>query len=251
MDLALIFIAALGAGVINAIAGGGTLLTFPLLIFLGRDPILANATSSVALWTGSITGALGFRRNLSQTKRWLFLLMLPSLLGGTIGAFLLLETPPEIFDRLVPLLILTATVLLAIQDRVSRKITDIHLDRPSRIRLSVALFVQFLIALYGGYFGAGIGILMLAALGLIGMSDMHQMNGLKNLLAACIKGIATVYFIALGAILWMDAGVLAAGALLGGWIGPRIAHRVGRANVRRIVIATGLFITIAMIVRLL
>jgi uncharacterized protein len=251
MDLILIFLAALGAGVINAIAGGGTLLTFPLLILLGRDPILANATSSVALWAGSITGALGFRRNLAQTKRWLFLLMLPSLLGGTIGAFLLLETPPEIFDRLVPLLILTATILLAAQDRATRKFTALQSEHPSKVRLAVALFIQFLIALYGGYFGAGIGILMLAALGLIGMTDMHQMNGLKNLLAVCIKGIATVYFIALGAILWGDAAVLAAGALIGGWAGPRIAHRVGRTNVRRIVIATGLLITVAMIVRIL
>lgn len=251
MEIAIIVGAAVIAGAINSIAGGGTLISFPALVWIGRDPILANATSTLALWPGSLAGAVGFRRELSTTRRWLFLLIIPSLLGGIVGAVLLLRTPSNTFDRLVPLLILGATLLLAAQEMITRRlrfIAEAH-ENPTAGWVIFVFTFQFLVGIYGGYFGAGIGILMLAALGLIGMTDLHQMNGLKNLLAICINGVAAIYFALSGAVNWPDALMMMAGAIVGGFLGAKIAHRFGRKFVRAFVVIIGLVMTIAMLVR--
>lgn len=244
-ETAVIVIAGFLAGVINSIAGGGSLISFPALLWLGRDPIIANATNTIAMWPGSLAGMVGFRRELSTVPRWLLLLILPALAGGVTGAMLLLRTPESVFERLVPLLILAATLLLAGQEFISRHI------RPHRtVGWVVFVFVfQFLVSVYGGYFGAGMGILMLAALGLIGMTDLHQMNGLKNLLAICINGIAAIYFAISGAVNWRDGLFMAAGAIAGGWFGAHMARRLGRVFVRRAVVAIGLVMTVALFVR--
>ncbi len=247
----IIAVAALLAGMVNSIAGGGTLISFPTLLWLGRPPIMANATSTVALWPGSFAAMLGFRRDLATARRWLLLLSIPSLLGGCIGAFLLLRTPTSTFERLIPFLILGATLLLALQEPITRKLALPHGDhQTSRSWIAFAFGFQFLVGIYGGYFGAGIGILMLAALGLMGLADLHQMNGLKNLLALFINGIAAVYFAVSGAVIWTDALVMAVGAMSGGWIGARLAHRVGRKVVRRTVVVIGIVMTVATALRL-
>ena len=250
MEIAIIVGAAVIAGAINSIAGGGTLISFPALVWLGRDPILANATNTIALWPGSFAGMVGFRRELASTRRWLFLLVIPSLLGGVAGAVLLLKTPSATFDGLVPLLILAATLLMAAQEMITRRlrfIAEAH-ENPTPGWVVFVFTFQFLVGVYGGYFGAGIGILMLAALGLIGMTDLHQMNGLKNLLAICINGVAAIYFAWSGAVDWSDGLIMAGGAIAGGFLGARLAHRFGRKFVRRFVVAIGLIMTVAMLV---
>ena len=239
------------AGMINSIAGGGTLVSFPALLWLGRDPIIANATNSVALWPGSLAGAIGFRRELMTVRRWLLLLTIPSLLGAVLGAILLLKTPSETFDRLVPLLILAATLLFAAQEVITRRLGSVaraH-EKPTTGWIIFVFAFQFLVGVYGGYFGAAMGILMLAALGLIGLTDLHQMNGLKNVLAVCINGVAAIYFAIAGAIDWSDGLLMAIGAIIGGYFGARMAKRFGRSFVRRTVVVIGLTMSVALFFR--
>jgi uncharacterized membrane protein YfcA len=247
-DILILFAAAFVAGIVNSIAGGGTLLSFPALLWVGRNPILANATNTVALWPGSLAGAYGFRGELRKLPRWLYLLALPSLAGGILGAALLVRTPEKTFARVVPLLILVATLLLAAQEVISRRLrafTRAH-THPSPSWIVFAFLFQFLVGIYGGYFGAGIGILMLAALGLIGLTDMHQMNGLKNLLALCMNGVAAAYFAISGSVLWGDAALMAVASVAGGLAGVRLARRFGRRFVRVAVVAIGLTMTVVL-----
>jgi uncharacterized membrane protein YfcA len=243
--------AAFAAGLINSIAGGGTLVSFPALLWTGRDPVLANATSTVALWPASLAGVYGFRRELKGGWRTFLLFGAPSLLGGILGAALLLRTPSETFARLVPFLILFATLLLAAQEPISRRLRgdDETPHEPTRAWWAGAIVFQFLVGVYGGYFGAGIGILMLAALGLLGFTDIHRMNALKNLLAICINGVAAVYFIFSGAVIWSDVLVMTFAAVAGGYSGARLAYRLGRRFVRRAVIAVGLIMSVSLFVK--
>lgn len=246
------------AGAINAIAGGGTLISFPALLWIGRDPIVANITNTVAIWPGSLAGAIGFRRELSTTRRWLLLLIFPSLAGGALGSWLLLRTPTSLFDRLVPFLILGATLLLAAQELITSRLaagagaagqppaTDPH---PATGWMIFVFVFQLLVGVYGGYFGAGMGILMLAALGLIGLTDLHQMNALKNVLAVCINGIAAIYFTFAGAVMWKDVGVMMVGTIAGGFLGARVARRLGRKFVRGAVVVIGIVMTIALLLK--
>ena len=251
-----IFVAALVAGMINSVAGGGTLVTFPTLVWIGRDPIIANVTSTVALWPGSLGGMLGFRRELGNSRRWMLLLAGPSICGGLLGAMLLLRTPSQHFAAIVPYLILFATTLFAVQEPLMRRLQRHGGPLPplssAPLRTawwSGAAMFQFLVALYGGYFGAGIGILMLAALGVLGFTDIHQMNGLKNFFAVCINLVAAAYFVVCGAVNWEDAIVMAAGAVAGGYGGAGLARRLGRPFVRRAVIAIGLAMAVSLLRR--
>jgi uncharacterized membrane protein YfcA len=246
-----IAIAAFVAGAINSIAGGGTLISFPALMYIGVPPVMANATNTVAIWPGSFAGVLGFREDIKKLQRWLLWLMIPSLLGGLTGALILLHTPEKTFARIVPLLILGATLLLAAQEMITRKLNRFlssH-DNPTRGWIIFAFTFQFLVSIYGGYFGAGMGILMLAALGLIGMHDMHQMNGLKNLLAICINGVAAIYFALHGAVVWSHVLIMAVASILGGFAGARLAHRLGRKFVRGAVVVIGLVMTVVLFLR--
>ncbi len=246
-----VFVVSLVAGAVNAVAGGGTLLSFPTLVFLGVPPITANATNTLGLWPGSFAGVLGFRRDMRGTRRWVVLLIWPSLAGGIVGAVLLLRTPEDVFAAISPILVLTATVLLAVQDPITRRLgTPSGAEHGSPRWALAAVTVQFAVAVYGGFFGAGIGILMLAALGLLGLTDIHQMNGLKNTFAICINGVAAIYFAASGAVLWSVAAVMAVGAVLGGFGGAGIAHRMGRTFIRRVVIVIGIASAVALTIRL-
>lgn len=246
-----IFAAGIAAGAINSIAGGGTLISFPALLWIGRDPIVANATNTVAIWPGSLAGAYGFRRELSTVRRWLLLLIVPSLLGGALGSWLLLRTPSSVFETLVPFLILGATILLALQEMITRRLgvlAHAH-ENPTRGWVTFVFLFQLIVGTYGGYFGAGMGILMLAALGLIGLTDLHQMNGLKNVLAVAINGIAAIYFALANAVVWGDVLVMMIGTILGGYLGARVARRLGRKFVRVAVVVIGLVMTIALFLK--
>jgi uncharacterized membrane protein YfcA len=259
LQFAVSFAASFAAGAINSVAGGGTLVSFPSLIWLGLPSIVANATSTVAIWPGSLGGMWGFRRELRGIQPSMLALAVPSLIGGITGAVLLQVTPTKVFDRLVPLLILFATLLFLAQDPLQRLLarrrerTAAATERgeePSGISwLSGAMLAQLAVGLYGGYFGAGIGILMLAVLGILGLTDIHQMNALKNLLALCINGVAAIYFIAMGMVSWQFAIVMAIGAIAGGIGGAGLARKLGRTAVRRIVIAIGFGMSFSLMLR--
>jgi uncharacterized membrane protein YfcA len=237
------------AGMINSVAGGGTLLTFPSLVWLGQSPIVANATSTAALWPGSLGSMWGYRRELKETKKQLYVLIFPSILGGFAGAVLLRLTPPGVFAKLVPFLILFATILFMVQATVQRWLR-VHQHHHHGARwLAGAVTFQLGVAVYGGYFGAGIGILMLAALSLLGLSDIHQMNGLKNMFAVCINIVATVYFMAAGLVEWPVAITMALGAVSGGYGGAGLARKLGPVVVRRVVIAIGFGMTVSQFVK--
>ncbi len=249
LHAAMAFGAAFLAGAINSVAGGGTLVTFPTLIFLGLPSVTANATSTVSIWPGSLGGMWGYRREMRGTDPRFLALVIPSLIGGVTGALLLRFTPPALFDRLVPFLILFATVLFMVQKPVTSRVQQSGAAYHSTKWFAGALAFQLAVALYGGYFGAGIGILMLAALGILGLNDIHQMNGLKNFFALCINGVAALYFIWARMVYWPDVFVMAVGAIAGGIGGAGVARRIGRTAVRRIVIAIGFGMAISLFLK--
>lgn len=231
--------AAIGSA-INAIAGGGTLLTFPAIVLLGVPPLVANATSTVALWPGALGSIWGYRGELQGTRTWLARFTLPSLLGGAGGAWLLLNTGEDRFARIVPFLVLAATLLFMFQGPLFRWLRGHPHEASQAPPTGVFLAAQFAVGVYGGYFGAGIGILMLAVLGLMGFTNIHQMNGLKNWGGLCINAVAAVMFAVSGIVDWPVALAMACGGLLGGYAGSRLAQQVGQAAVRRAVVLVGL-----------
>ncbi len=244
------FAAAFAAGSINSVAGGGTLISFPALIWLGLNSVTANATSTVAIWPGSLGAMWGYRRELRTTRLRMLLLIVPSLIGGMSGAWLLKFTPPSVFDKLVPFLILFATLLFMAQEAVQRLLkTSEAAKHQSSKWLAGAIVFQFFVALYGGYFGAGIGILMLAALSVLGLTDIHEMNGLKNFFAVCINGVAALYFIASNMVYWPDVVIMVLGAIAGGVGGAGLARKLGRTAVRRIVICIGFGMAISLFIK--
>ena len=248
--LLLVVVAALIAGIMNAIAGGGTLVTFPALVALGIPAIDANATSTVALWPGAIGSLWGYRSELAGSRAWALGFAGPSLLGGALGGWLLLHTSPERFAALVPWLVLGATVLFMIQRPVLRAFVsraaaqgvtaeDDH-QLTSRRPPGWILVFQFLVAVYGGYFGAGVGILMLAALGFMGLRNIHRMNGLKNWGGLCMNAVAATMFAFSSLVNWPVALSMAVGAMSGGYIGSRTAQRVPQSFMRGAVVIIGL-----------
>jgi uncharacterized membrane protein YfcA len=200
----------------------------------------------VALWPGSLSGVYGFRAELEGSARWIVRLGLPSFVGGALGAVLLLRTPSDTFALVVPYLILFATLLMVVQEPLARRLHREPGRLPSRRWWVGAIAFQFCVGVYGGYFGAGIGILMLAALGLLGFTDLHEMNGLKNLFAICINGVAAAYFALSGAVIWVDVVVMVVAAIVGGYTGARLAYRLGRRFVRYAVIAIGFAMAISL-----
>ena len=242
----LVFVAALVGGAVNSIAGGGTLITFPAIVWLGVPPISANATSTVALWPGSFGSMWAYRDELIGARTWLIWFSAPSIAGSVVGAQLLLHTAPDRFDHIVPFLVLGATLLFLLQQPLRRRLVRRTPEEEEQDGRSVLprpsgwlIGGQFAVAVYGGYFGAGIGILMLAALGAMGLTNIHRMNGLKNWGARCINAIAAITFVLSGIVTWPVAIAMAAGGLAGGYGGARLALRVGQQRVRRAVIAIG------------
>ena len=248
---ALILLAASSlAGAVNSVAGGGSLITFPVLVWLGREPIVANATNTVSLSPGSVVALHGFRRELVGLRRWIVWGTLPSLAGGMLGALLLLRTPSAVFAGLVPYLILFATALFA----CSGPLHALARRKTARSRDGVPpwppgpsfLFYHLLVSVYGGYFGAGIGIMMLAGLGLAGFVAIHRMIALRNYYAILINGIAAAYFIFFGAVRWPDAAVLTLGQIVGSLVGARIARNLSPSTVRWVVVAIGVAMALSL-----
>lgn len=253
---ALLFMVAFLAGAINSVAGGGTLLTFPtLLAALGQNhSIMANATSTVALVPGSLSAFWGYRSEMrGGSRRDLLWLGLPSLLGGAAGALFLLHISDALFTHLVPWLILGATVLFMVQEPIRKRLGQgrqpgqEEADPAARRGLPFVMVFQFFVAVYGGFFGAGIGILMLAALGFVGLTNIHRMNGLKNFAAVCINGVAALTFVVERRVDWPIALLMMVAAIVGGYSGAGLARRLGQANVRRVVVGVGLAIGLAML----
>ncbi len=227
------------AGIVNSVAGGGTLLTFPAFVWVLADSVKANATSTMVLFPGSLAAVWGYRRELKEQKKWIVPLLIPSLIGGFVGTWLVLQNE-RAFEKLVPWLILLASALFLAQPLISR-LTGIgqpH-QQPSRGLFISIIFFQFLVALYGGYFGAGIGILMLSSLALMGIGDIHQMNALKSLLASAINVMSVLLFIANGKVDWKYAFPTIAAAIVGGFVGASVARRLDKNLVRYSVIAIG------------
>jgi len=231
---------ATAAGAINAIAGGGTLLTFPTLLLVGTPPIIANATSTLALVIGTAGSIFGFRQEIAAVKSWLVRFVPVSLAGGWLGSWLLTHTSDQFFARLVPFLILFATVLFLAQNAFRRfakaRPAEAH---PKQSGVWVAVAFQFGVAVYGGYFGAGIGILMLASLGFLGLNDINEMNALKNVLGSLINLVAAVVFTASGLIDWSKMGIMTVGALAGYWLGAHYSKRLPQQHVRRLITFIG------------
>jgi uncharacterized protein len=240
-------IAAMAGGAINAVAGGGTLVTFPALLFFGTPPVIANATSTLALVIGTSGGIYGYRKHLEPMRSWLWHFAPLSMLGGLIGAVLLTCTSNQTFAKLVPFLILFATVLFLAQGTL-RQFANLNgpptADGKHHVScLWGAVPFQLAVAIYGGYFGAGIGILMLASLGFIGLSNIHEMNTLKTILSSLINVVAAGWFIYKDFIHWPKAGVMTVGALLGYFLGSHYAQRIPQQHVRKIITLIGFLIS--------
>jgi len=231
---------AFGAGAINAVAGGGTFLTFPALVFAGMAPLAANATSTVALWPGGVASAWGYRSVLRGEGRALWPLLVVSTLGGLMGALLALFTPASTFDTLVPFLTLAAAVLFTVGDQLRAA-----LSKRAAVAPAVVIFVQLLIGVYGGYLGGGIGLLMLAALTLLKGRELNHLNGLKTVLGLGINLSASVTFIIAGLVDWPRALGMATAAALGGALASTFALRVSPRVVKRVVIVIGWAMTLA------
>lgn len=246
--LQLVVIAAISAvsGAVNSIAGGGTLLTFPALLGLGVPAVAANATSTVALWPGSFASLWGYRRELTGMRDYAGRLAVPSVLGGLCGAALLLVTPEDRFRALVPWLVFAATLLFALQGPLMRRLQQ-RMRANGQMTVERALYPstamllsQFAVGIYGGYFGAGAGIVMLAVFGLMGLRNIHQMNGLKNINGLFFNGVAAAAFAVMGLVNWPIALVMAIGSSAGGYAMAGLAQRVPQAWVRHAVTAIGL-----------
>lgn len=246
-EVLVLFAAACLAGGLNAVAGGGTILTFPALLAFGMPSIQANATSTIALMAG-ITGSLyGYRNHLSAVKPWLEKFAPVSIVGGVLGAWLLTRTSVRFFDQLVPFLILFATILFLLNNAF-RRLAGIEAAAAARhspaLGTSAALILQFGVAVYGGYFGAGIGILMLATMGLLGLHHIHEMNAIKTVLGSLINTVAAVYFVFAGLVIWPQAIVMIAGATLGYYLGSHWAQKISQRQVRALISLIGISLSL-------
>jgi uncharacterized protein len=239
-----LFVAAVIAGTLNAVAGGGSFVSFPALLFLQVPAVPANATNTVALWPGLAASTLAYVKRLKAPNRLLIPLLVTSIVGGWIGALLLLRTPQHTFLHLVPWLLLGGTLLFAFGNSIrtiagEAAVVD-DLRSLSLMAILVSSFVELLVAIYGGYFGAGIGFIILPMLTALGMHDIHAMGAIRTLLAATINAVAVVTFILAGAVLWRHFAVMVAGALTGGWFGARFAQKADPQKMRMVVIGLGL-----------
>jgi uncharacterized membrane protein YfcA len=237
----LFFAGALG-GALNAVAGGGSFIAFPALLFTGVAPIAANATNTVALWVGVTASTGAYRKHLDLSRRVMIPLAITSLIGGIAGAYLLLHTPPQTFLRVLPWLMLGATLLFLFGGRLARSQNGLAHDISTSALVFASVF-ELVVAVYGGYFGGGVGILNLAMLAIVGMTDIHAMNALKVVLGGIINGVAVVTFIVAGAVVWKQGAIMITGALLGGYLGAHYSLKLPQAWIRAFVIVVGIGMT--------
>ncbi len=253
-NVCLLLVAGILAGAINAVAGGGTFLTFPALVFTGIPSVAANQTSTIAVWPGQIAGFWAYRKVLTAQKRAIVTLGIVSLAGGGVGAVILLHTPTPAFDRLVPWLLLFATLIFAFGNRIRRRLglslTSSGTGEPSNGALTKAAALQFVIAIYGGFYGAGAGILELAVLDMLGLENIHLANAFKMILTTAFNTLAVIIFVFAGKIIWAAALVVAAATTIGGYGGAALAQRLPPASVRIFVIVVGAVMTVYFFLRL-
>jgi len=257
-----LFVAAGLAGALNSVAGGGSFISFPALLLTGVPSINANATNTIALWPGSVASVGAYRQELTAQRRVILPFSAISILGGLIGAVILLNTPPITFEHLIPFLLLFATLLFTfggtagkwVRTRFGQSIPvgaeeGAPKGHESRPRLIVVGLLQFVTAVYGGFFGGGIGIVMLALLSVLDIGTIHEMNALKVLLATFINGVAVVAFVLAGVVYWAQALLMIVGAVLGGYFGAYYARKLNPLLVRRFVIVVGFVMTAYFFIR--
>ncbi|HLF32639.1 MAG TPA: sulfite exporter TauE/SafE family protein [Cyclobacteriaceae bacterium] len=246
MPLVIAGIAAIAGGAINALAGGGTLITFPVLTALGLPAVVANVTNTVALCPGYFGAAWSQRSDLAGKAGELWIYIPLSLAGGILGGYLLLQSGEELFSELVPILILAASLLLAIQGPLNRRLLKrkVKEDKGIRAKINTAVLL-FPAAIYGGYFGAGISVIILAVLGIFSRESLTKLNSIKQAIAFSVNIAAAVYFIFSSNVNWSFAAVMAAGALAGGFLGGRLAGAIKQETLRRIVVIIGVAVALA------
>jgi uncharacterized membrane protein YfcA len=247
-----LFLASATGGALNAVAGGGSFLTLPALIYAGVPPVAANATSTMALWPGSLSAAWAYRREAALVSRWLARLALVSLAGGLLGAMLLVRTSDSSFLRLLPWLMLVAAVTFTFGGAATQRLRRSGPGTFGSLGGDPTLWtllLQLVIATYGGYFGGGMGIMMLAVFAVTGMTDMHAMNGLKSLLAVAINGVALLEFVVAGSVAWTPGLVMVLGAVTGGYAGASLARRMDGRQVRTFVSVVAWLMTAYFFVR--
>lgn len=243
-ESALLFLSALAGGAINSIAGGGSFLTFPALVFTGTAPLASNATSTAALWPGSVASSIGYRRELREERALLGPLAVVSALGGLLGALGVLRTPQDLFVRLLPFLLLAATLVFTFGEALRARL--LRFGTPPTW---VVLLAQFGIALYGGYFGGGMGLMMLAVFALLGPRHLTAMNALKSALGVAINATALAAFALSGKVDWPRAGLMVVAAVIGGYLGASLARRVDVRKVKAAVTLIAWAMTVAFFVR--
>lgn len=239
--------AGLAAGTLNTIVGSGSLITFPTLLALGYSPVVANVSNTIGLLPGSISGAVGYRRELAGQGARLRILGLASAAGGLTGAVLLLILPARVFAAVVPVLILVACLLVAAQPVLARRVAAGNgADRPHG---GVALFVAvFSTGVYGGYFGAAYGVIIIALLGIFVADGLQRLNATKNVLAALVNGVAAVVFMVVAPVAWAPAALLAVGSTIGGQAGARIGRRIPPGWLRAVIVVVGVAVAVRMLV---
>ncbi|MET9617254.1 sulfite exporter TauE/SafE family protein [Kitasatospora indigofera] len=235
-----VLVAGVGAGTINAIVGSGTLITFPVLLAVGLPPVTANVSNTLGLVPGSLSGVVGYRRELAGQGRRLRRLGTASLFGGLLGAFLLVELPGRAFDAIVPVLILLALVLVVIQPRVARAVAARRPDGGDPDGGPLLFAGVFLAGIYGGYFGAAQGVLLLAMMGMLLQDDLQRINGVKNGLALIVNAVAAVFFLFTSTIDWTAVLLIAAGSVAGGQLGAKVGRRLPAPVLRAVIVVVGL-----------
>lgn len=251
LDLVIIAVGGFFAGAVNAVAGGGTLISFPALLAAGQSAFVANITSSTGLLTGYIGGSVAYRRELSGQAPRVRSLGIAAVLGGAIGAIVLLATPPDSFEAIVPYLVLVSTLLLAVQPWLARVVARRREGRPdnqSEITWPVQIGVG-LGAVYGSYFGAGLGVLLLAVLGILLEDRLHRLNALKGLLSLIVNVIGVLFFVWSGEVNWIAAAILAVTAYLGGTFGVSVARKLPGHVLRGSIVVLGLIVAVVLLVR--
>ncbi|MEX2031857.1 MAG: sulfite exporter TauE/SafE family protein [Dehalococcoidia bacterium] len=249
LEYVLLAVAAFVAGAINAVAGGGSLVSFPALVAAGYPAKVANITNTVALWPGYVGGSIGYAAQLSGQRRRILTLTVPSVLGAIVGSAILLYTSEDAFEAIVPFLILFAAGLMVVQPRLGAFVARHRPDTRSDQTPFEVIAAVFVLAIYGAYFGAGLGILTLAVLGILLPDDLHRSNALKGLLSAVMNAAAVVYFAIWGPVEWLPAAVMAVAALAGGYYGVGVARRFSAAHLRLAVISYAVVVAIILLVR--
>lgn len=250
LEIAFLFSAAFAAGAVNTVAGGGTLISFPALLIAGYPAKVANVTNTVAIWPGYVGGSFGYRAELRHQRSRALLLGIPAILGALAGAAILLSTSEDTFEEIVPFLVLFAVVLMVFQRQLSDFAAHHKVQSRGGDHIPLTLHAgTFLTGVYGGYFGAGLGVINLAILMILLPDDIHHANALKALLALVVNGVAALYFVLLGPVEWLPAAAMAGGSLAGGYLGVGAARALGPVWLRRAVIALGVGVAVALFVR--